>query len=73
LDSTEVVAWKAHYSVIMCCEYVDGLIVTASKDNCVSIFKYMGMKVPLQLHKYTGHSDDVVSIDVTRKFIASVS
>lgn len=37
----EVIAWKAHYSVIMCCAYIDGLIVTASKDNSVIIFKYI--------------------------------
>lgn len=42
----EVIAWKAHYSVIMCCEFIDDLIVTASKDNCVIIFKYRGFKVP---------------------------
>lgn len=42
----EVIAWKAHYSVIMCCEFIDDLIITASKDNCVIIFKYKGFKIP---------------------------
>lgn len=73
LNTMEVIAWKAHYSVIMCCEYVDGLIVTGSKDNCVSIFKHNGFKIPVQLFKYTGHSDDVVSIDVTKRHVVSVS
>ncbi|CAD8052080.1 unnamed protein product [Paramecium sonneborni] len=73
LDNMDVIAWKAHYSVIMCCEFIDDLIVTASKDNCVIIFKYKGFKQPIQLHKYSGHSDDVICIDVNSKYIASVS
>lgn len=52
---------------------MDDLIITGSKDNAVSIFKDVGSAAPIFLHKYTGHSDDVISIDVTRRLIASVS
>ncbi|KAM3134410.1 hypothetical protein pb186bvf_013523 [Paramecium bursaria] len=73
LDNMEVILWKAHFSIIFCCAFSNNYIITGSKDNSVCIFKYEGFKIPTEVFKYTGHQDDVMSLDACEQFIVSVS
>lgn len=71
-ETMEVRVWKAHEDIIMCVEYMEGVIVSGGKDNLVRVWNR-----DLELvGECKGHTGDVVGVGIGPRdmsVIASVS
>lgn len=52
MESMEVRLWKAHEEIIMCVEYMDGMIVSGGKDNLIRVWRSVDLKL---ICEYRGH------------------